>query len=251
MARVLLVHGAFNEFWGPHGLKARWLPALRDGLWHHNVEIDDGDVAVCFYGDLFRREPDSEAEQQLKKSRAGIAESLANLVGSDMIAALGQAASDAAFDRTVDMFTIMATKPDLRDQMRARAEAFVDDKTRVIVAHSLGTVLSYMALCNHPHWRVHTFVTLGSPLASPMFFAAPPPPVDGKGQWPGSVETVGERPCGRRQGRGGCPAGEVRTPCRGATRRQRPPCPRSRALPQLSRHRSRHRRCACVDEYQL
>ena len=32
MARVLMVHGAFNEFWGPHELKARWLPALRDGL---------------------------------------------------------------------------------------------------------------------------------------------------------------------------------------------------------------------------
>ena len=45
-----MVHGAFNEFWGPHGLKARWLPALRDGLWHHSVEIADGDVAVCFTG---------------------------------------------------------------------------------------------------------------------------------------------------------------------------------------------------------
>ncbi len=33
MVRVLLVHGAFNEFWGPHELKVRWLPALRDGLW--------------------------------------------------------------------------------------------------------------------------------------------------------------------------------------------------------------------------
>jgi pimeloyl-ACP methyl ester carboxylesterase len=189
MARVLLVHGAFNEFWGPHGLKARWLPALRDGLWHHDVEIADEDFAVCFYGDLFRREPESESEHQFKKSRAGMAESLANLVGSDMMAALGQAASDAAFDRLVDMFTIMATKPELRARMRARAESLVDDTTRVIVAHSLGTVLSYMALCNHPRWRVHTFVTLGSPLASPTFFARlDPVPIEGKGQWPGSIE---------------------------------------------------------------
>jgi len=79
MARVILVHGAFNEYWGPYELKARWLPALRDGLWHHNVEIADADVGVCFYGDLFRREPGTEAEQQLEKSRAGIAESLMNL----------------------------------------------------------------------------------------------------------------------------------------------------------------------------
>ncbi len=189
MARVVLVHGAFNEFWGPHELKSRWLPALRDGLWHHRVEISDADVGVCFYGDLFRRVPDIEAEQQFEKSRAGIAEWLTNIAGSDVIAALGQAASNAAFDRIVDMVMTIATKPDLRVQMRARAEAMVDGETRVIVSHSIGTLFSYMALCNHPHWRVHTFVTLGSPLASPMIFEhLDPPAIDGKGQWPGSVE---------------------------------------------------------------
>lgn len=189
MAKVLLVHGAFNEFWGPHQLKARWLPALRDGLWHHGVEIADADVGVCFYGDLFRRVPGAEDEQQFEKSRAGIAELLTNLAGSDVLAALGQAASNAAFDRLIDMVTIMATKPDLRARMRARAEAMVDADTRVIVSHSLGTLFSYMALCNHPHWRVHTFVTLGSPLASPRIFERlEPPPLDGRGQWPGSVE---------------------------------------------------------------
>jgi len=189
MARILLVHGAFNEFWGPYELKARWLPALRDGLWHHDVEIADADVGVCFYGDLFRREPGTDAGVQLEKSRAGIAELLTNMAGSDVIAALGQAASSAAFDRIVDMVTIMATTPGLRARMRARAEAMVDDDTRVIVSHSIGTLFSYMALCNHPHWRVHTFVTLGSPLASPMIFERlEPPPIDGKGQWPGSIE---------------------------------------------------------------
>ena len=73
--------------------------------------------------------------------------------------------------------------------MRARAEAMVDEDTRVIVSHSIGTLFSYMALCNHPHWPVHTFVTLGSPLASPTIFERlEPPPIDGKGQWPGSIE---------------------------------------------------------------
>jgi pimeloyl-ACP methyl ester carboxylesterase len=110
-------------------------------------------------------------------------------MGGDTIAMLGQAANDAAFDRTVDMVTIMATDPDLRAKMRARIEPLVDDETRVLVAHSLGTVLSYMALANHPQWNVHTFVTLGSPLASPMLGdMLDPPLVDGKGQWPGSVQ---------------------------------------------------------------
>jgi pimeloyl-ACP methyl ester carboxylesterase len=188
MARIVLVHGAFNELWGPHELKSRWLPALRDGLWHHGVTVSDGDVDVCFYGDLFRRAPGTEAEARLEQSRAGIAEMLTDLAG-DTISALAQAASDAAFDRAVDMVAVMATEPDLRARMRARIEPLVEHETRVIVAHSLGTVLSYMALANHPQWSVHTLVTLGSPLASPMIFGQlEPAPVDGVGVWPGSIE---------------------------------------------------------------
>ncbi len=187
MAKIVLVHGAFNELWGPNELKSRWLPALRDGLWHHGLEIDDDDVQVCFYGDLFRRAPGTAEDEQFEQSRAGIAESLHEM-GGDTVAMLGQAANDAAFDRTVDMVTIMATDPDLRAKMRARIEPLVDDETRVLVAHSLGTVLSYMALANHPQWTVHTFVTLGSPLASPMTGdMLDPPLVDGNGQWPGSI----------------------------------------------------------------
>src|SRR5215471_3735910 len=118
MARIVLVHGAFNELWGPHELKARWLPALQDGLWHHGVSLTADDVGVCFYGDLFRRAPGTAADERLQQSRAGFAEALTDLAGGDALAALGQAANDAAFDRTVDMVTIMATEPDLRARMR-------------------------------------------------------------------------------------------------------------------------------------
>jgi pimeloyl-ACP methyl ester carboxylesterase len=83
----------------------------------------------------------------------------------------------------------MATDADLRDRMRARAEPLVDGGTRVVIAHSLGTFLTYRALCTHPEWKVHTLVTLGSPLASPMMFEhLDPPPIDGRGRWPGSVQ---------------------------------------------------------------
>jgi len=188
MARIVLVHGAFNELWGPHELKSRWLPALRDGLWHEGVTVADDDVAVCFYGDLFRRMPGTEAEARLEASRVGIAEAMKGLAGGDAIAALGQAASDAAFERTVDMVAVMATEPDLLPRMRERAEAVIGDDTRIVVAHSLGTFLSYVALCNHPQWPVHTFVTLGSPLASPMLADRIENDADGVGRWPGAVE---------------------------------------------------------------
>jgi hypothetical protein len=41
MARVVLVHGTFNEFRGPHEPKVRWLPVLQDALWQDGVEIAD------------------------------------------------------------------------------------------------------------------------------------------------------------------------------------------------------------------
>ena len=188
MAKIVLVHGAFNELWGPNELKSRWLPAVRDGLWHHGVQIADDDVDVCFYGDLFRRAPGTDEDARIEQSRAGIAESLHEM-GADTVAMLGQAANDAAFDRTVDMVTIMATDPDLRAKIRARIEPLIDNGTCALVAHSLGTVLAYMALANHPQWNVHTFVTLGSPLASPMLGdLLDPPLVDGRGRWPGAVQ---------------------------------------------------------------
>ena len=126
MTKIVLVHGAFNELWGPNELKSRWLPAVRDGLWHHGVQIADDDVDVCFYGDLFRRAPGTAEDAEIEQSRAGIAESLHEM-GGDTVAMLGQAASDAAFERTVDMVTIMATDPDLRSKMRARIEPLVGD----------------------------------------------------------------------------------------------------------------------------
>jgi predicted alpha/beta hydrolase family esterase len=188
VARIVIVHGAFNELWGPNELKARWLPAVRDGLWHHGVGVEADDVDVCFYGDLFRRHPGSDEDRQLQGSRAGVADALADM-GGDAIVALGQAAGDATFDRTVDLANQMMNEPDLQDRLRARIEAEITEDTRVLVAHSLGTVLSYNALAGHGDWPVHTFVTLGSPLAVPvMFNSLIPAPVDGQGLWPGSVQ---------------------------------------------------------------
>jgi len=58
MATVVMVHGAGNALWGPSSIKARWYPALADGLAWHGVSIGEDDVAVAFYGDLFRADPE-------------------------------------------------------------------------------------------------------------------------------------------------------------------------------------------------
>ncbi len=58
MAKIVMVHGAGNSLWGPASIKARWYPALCDGLAWHGVEVEEADVEVAFYGDLFRRDPE-------------------------------------------------------------------------------------------------------------------------------------------------------------------------------------------------
>ena len=188
MTSIVLVHGAFNELWGPHELKSRWLPAVRDGLWHHGVSVSDDDVDVCFYGDLFRRAPGAPDDAEFAQSRAGIADMLTKMGGEDALSALSQAANEAVFDRTVDLITTIATRADLRDQVRERMERVMTDDVQVVVAHSLGSIVAYHALATHPDWRVD-FVTIGSPLGAPMVLGQiDPPAVDGRGQWPGGVQ---------------------------------------------------------------
>jgi pimeloyl-ACP methyl ester carboxylesterase len=189
VAKIVLVHGAFNELWGPNEIRSRWVPALRDGLWHHGVTIDDDDVSVCFYGDLFRRDPDAADAAAFEQSRGGVAEMLGKLAEGAGLDAISQAASEAAFDRTVDMVTMMATVPDLREKVWERVDGAVTDETVVLVGHSLGSIVSYNALRRHPEWKVHTFVTLGSPLGQPMVLGQLDPPVAAgeTAPWPGSV----------------------------------------------------------------
>ena len=189
MARIVLIHGAFNELWGPNQLKARWLPAVRDGLWHHGVEIDDDDVDVCFYGDLFRLDPGTFDQEAWKAARAGVAEMLDSVGGEDAMSFLSQAASSAVYDRTIDMVTIMTKDPTVRDRGRARLLEAIQPDTEVLIAHSLGTIVSYQTLAANPGIEVDTFITLGSPLGSDMVFPTlEPAAVDGVGAWPGGAK---------------------------------------------------------------
>lgn len=58
------------------------------------------------------------------------------------------------------------------DQVQARLHEKLKDDTRVVVAHSLGTVIAYEALCTTKH-DVDTFVTIGSPIATPHLIFEP------------------------------------------------------------------------------
>jgi hypothetical protein len=72
-----------------------------------------------------------------------------------------------------------------------RLESTVGPGTRAIVAHSLGSVVAYEALCAHREWGIDTLVTLGSPLGWASIGALLTPPVrDGRGFWPNVARWV-------------------------------------------------------------
>jgi len=111
--------------------------------------------------------------------------------------ALDALSGSAFFGRVSDRMLIFAlrqvrrylTEPDLRSAAQERVAEQVGADTKVLVAHSLGTVVAYETLCAHPEWPPMDLVTLGSPLGlrGVVFERLSPTPTDGVGTWPGAV----------------------------------------------------------------
>jgi len=77
----------------------------------------------------------------------------------------------------------------LRNKARARvAEVIRRQRPRVLLAHSLGSVVAYEALCQDPDLNLEMLITLGSPLAmhSVVFERLQPKPI-GRGMRPPGV----------------------------------------------------------------
>jgi pimeloyl-ACP methyl ester carboxylesterase len=190
MTRIVMVHGAGNDLWGPSSIKARWFPALADGLAWHGVAIDERDVAVAFYGDLFRRDPEDGYEPAVDRAGAiATVEDLVQRLDPHVdLAELTKMLTENHFDRLLAQAAAYLQQPSLRAAARARFEEAIGPDTRVVVAHSLGTLVSYEALCAHPEWPVTDYVTIGCPLAGDIIRdRLDPCPCDGVSPWPGSV----------------------------------------------------------------
>ncbi|MEW9552717.1 hypothetical protein [Nonomuraea sp. NPDC050783] len=77
-----------------------------------------------------------------------------------------------------------------RDRCRqAVAGAIRRNRPRVVIAHSLGSVVTYETLWAHPDLRVELLITLGSPLGmrNVVFERLLPAPVNGRGERPPGV----------------------------------------------------------------
>ncbi|WP_327664568.1 MULTISPECIES: hypothetical protein [unclassified Streptomyces] len=81
-------------------------------------------------------------------------------------------------------------EPELREAARSRVSEVITPDTKVVVAHSLGSVVAYEALCALREAGPLALVTLGSPLGlgTLVFNRLQPAPDGGLGLWPGPVK---------------------------------------------------------------
>ncbi|TMQ94561.1 hypothetical protein ETD83_23815 [Actinomadura soli] len=223
---MVLVHGIGRQLDGSVTLHARLFPALSQGLAFAGRDVAPEDVTVAAYGRLFRPEAEvlgpetyydaddidegyeqdllrvlweraaevddrvvPPGEETLFRSPAWVQRALYALSMSRFWSGVGERAFIGDLKQVRRYFTDDA----LRAAAQAEVVAAVTPRTRVIVAHSLGSVVAYEALCAHPEWPVMTLVTLGSPLGLRhlVFDRLRPVPVkqDGVAQacWPRGV----------------------------------------------------------------
>lgn len=221
MATIIGVHGIGHQFSGEHTLAEQWLPALKDGLARAGKTLPEEVTFKCaFYGDLFRpagkgaiapysahdvdaweaqlleswweeaarTDPGVRAPDELTKASAMpiVQRALDALTRSRFFSGVLEKAMISDLKQVHDYFKY----DQIRRSARARIGALVKDDTQVIIAHSLGSVVAYEALCANPQWPVRHLITLGSPLGirNLIFDALEPAPQRELGQWPGSVE---------------------------------------------------------------
>lgn len=222
MARVVCVHGVAQQVRGEQSLLQAWVPAVADGLTRAaGPPVPAGEVAMAFYGDLFRPpgqllavgdplygvadvEPGVEQELLLAwwREAAAVDQGVVPPDADTLVQVPGgvqaglRALSRSRFFADVALRTLVfdlkqvsryLLDPRVRQVARARVIAQITPATRVVIAHSLGSVVAYEALCALPGHSVRALVTIGSPLGIPnlIFDRLDPAPQAGRGVWPG------------------------------------------------------------------
>jgi hypothetical protein len=228
MALIVVVHGVGQQVEGELTLHDRYFSALRQGLARAGRTVTPDDVVFASYGEFFR--PPAEVLSPVPYFDA---ESVADGYESELLAALWQRAALvdprvvppdtealsrspawaskalAALSRSryfagvADRLLIgnlkqvhaYFTDPALRSKIRQAVAEKIADDTRVIVAHSLGTVVGYEVLAEPGRPASLAFVSLGSPLGLPnlVFDRLQPAPrpagANPRGHWPPRART--------------------------------------------------------------
>jgi hypothetical protein len=195
MVRVVGIHGIAQQYQSGPQRTDEWLPALRGGLEVAGFrpvadQFTETDLRVAFFGDLFRR-PGSMAGGEPRYSERDLGpadEELLTVLYQEAVAqdpTVGPQVGAMAGRVPVPVQVVLAG-PLLREQVLDRVAAEVTPATRVVIGHSLGSVVAYEYCCRCKPTGVELLVTLGCPLGIPrlIFDRLDPPPTHGRGAWP-------------------------------------------------------------------
>jgi hypothetical protein len=226
MPRVVGVHGIAQQFKGGYQLGTAWFDAMRDGLVAAGYRRSAGsltpaDVRVAFFGDLFRpnealagdEPPYTAADVKPGPERDLLAEFYQAAVEQDPSLGTppdamgpGKLAGQAMLERllhsrtfarvaqrgfigNLKQVTAFLATPEIKERVLQRVHGEVTPETKVVIGHSLGSVVVYEYLARYCPPQVELLVTLGSPLGIPnlVFEKLTPRPANGLGAWPGTV----------------------------------------------------------------
>jgi hypothetical protein len=130
--------------------------------------------------------PPSGAPTRLPYTPVGIQDTLDLLSNSSFFAGIAERALIFDLKQVRQYMTDETT----RRPIQQRVAEGLTPETRIIISHSLGTVVAYELLCAHPDCCIHGLVTMGSPLGIPnlIFEKLIPAPQQGLGLWPPSLK---------------------------------------------------------------
>jgi hypothetical protein len=224
MAKILIVHGISNQYSGASQLHAAWYPALCDGLDRAGRPKPAANDCYCpFYGNLFRpagalsgpsrvnlQNMSDEELQLVEQIWEGAARTddavpapnerrdtliYAPRMAERALAALAKSKYLAdyvplQFFGDLRQVVLYLKDPVIRAKILGCVSPHITSETRVVVGHSLGSVIAYEAVASKPE-QVSELVTLGSPLGlrNVVFdkLTPKPDPATGRGRWPGRV----------------------------------------------------------------
>ena len=200
VAKIVGIHGIAQQYKGGNELRAEWLPALKDGLIAAGRRdlsdaVREDDLRVSFFGNLFRprgamggeyppftaADLTSDAEVALLTEfydqavalepqlgpptgalgpvRVGVEVMAERLLRSRTFARLAA----RVFVGNLKQVTQFLDEPKTKDNVLARVAQEIDDNTRILIGHSLGSIVAYEYLCRYQPPRVELLVTLGRP----------------------------------------------------------------------------------------
>jgi len=221
------IHGIAQEFNGRFSLEQVWLASVRDGLMaagHHSMAeaLTDRQLRVAFFGDLFRP-PGSMGGQEFRYSpsairpgpeldllaefyRAALASDAGTEAAAEVSMAGGLVTAQAMVERLlrtrafagIARYALVGALKQVarflfdqaaKEQVIEHVRDAVHDDTRVLIGHSMGSIVAYEYLCRYQPPGIRLLVTIGSPLGirNLIFDHLTPAPVGAVGVWPGAM----------------------------------------------------------------